>query len=71
MQGESGEEALQGVGAAGGEVGPEPVAPDVFHALLVWEWRDGTPLVLADEHLVEEDEVGKAAADRGVWSLEA
>lgn len=70
VEGQTDEEALQGVGAAGGEVGPEAVAADVLHALLVRQRGDGGGGVVAGELLEEEDKVGEAAADGGCFALE-
>lgn len=63
MQGNSFQEAMQGVGSSMGKVRPKTVAADVFHFVLVWERRNGALRVFSAEHLVKEDEVGEAATD--------
>ena len=63
MQGQTGEETLEGVTAADGEVCAEAVAADVLHALAVGDGGHGGGGVVAVELFVEEDEVGEAAAD--------
>ena len=63
MQRAAGEEALEGVGAPLGEVGPEAVACHGDHALLVGDWGDGACGVVSAEGFVEEKEIGEAAAD--------
>ena len=40
------EEAIEGVGAGLGKGWAETVAPDIFHFVLVWEWRYGTLWIL-------------------------
>lgn len=70
VEGQADEEALQRVGAAGGEVGPEAVPADVLHALLVRQGGHGGGGVLAGELLEEEDKVCEAAADGGGFALE-
>ena len=59
MQGDSFQEAMQGVSSPMGKVGPKTVAADVFHFVLVWERRNGALRVFSAEHFVKEDEVGK------------
>jgi len=63
VHGEPFEEAVQGVGTPISEIGPEAVAADVFHLVLVWKRRNGALWVFAAEVFVEEDEVSEATAD--------
>ena len=63
MEGETFEKAVQGMGAALGEVWAEAVAANVLHFVLVWEWGDGTGGVFLCECFVEKDEICEAAAD--------
>ena len=62
VQGQAVEEAVQRVGAALGEVGPETVAAHVLHLVLVRQRRHRAGRVVARQVLKEEDEVGEAAA---------
>ena len=63
VEGEAREEALERVRAPRGEVGAEAVPADVLHALLVRERRHGAGDIILRERLVEEYEVGEAAAE--------
>lgn len=65
MERQSVQEALEGVGAAGGKVRAEAVAADIFHALLVGQRGHGSGGIVAGELFVEEYEVCEAAADGG------
>ena len=62
MQGESFQEAVQGVSSSMGKVRPKAVAADIFHFVLVWERGDGALRVFSAEHLVKENEIGETAA---------
>lgn len=70
MEGCAHEEALEAVGSSVGEVGAEAIAADVLHALLIRERRDSAGREVFRESLVEEDEVGEAAADSSYRLLE-
>ena len=63
VKGQAGEEALEGMGAAGSEVVAKAVAADVLHALLVRDGRDGSGGEIAAQLLVEEDKICEAPAD--------
>lgn len=63
MQGNSFQEAVQGVSSSVGEVRAKTVAADVFHFVLVWERRNGALRVFSAERLVKKDEVGETPTD--------
>ena len=63
MQGDSFQEAVQGVSSSVGEVRPKAVPTDIFHFVLVWERGNCALRVFSAEHFVEEDEVSKSATD--------
>lgn len=63
MQGESFQEAVQGVSSPMGKVRSEAVAADVFHFVLVWERGDGALRVFSTEHFVKENEVGETTTN--------
>ena len=63
MQGNSFQEAVQGVSSSVGEVRPKTVPTDVFHFVLVWERGNCALGVFSAEHFVEEDKVGETATD--------
>lgn len=63
MQGESFQEAVQGVSSSMGKVRPKAIAADIFHFVLVGERRDGALRVFSAEDLVKKDEVGETATD--------
>ena len=63
MQGNSFEEAVQGVSSPLCEVRPETVPTYVFHFVLVWEGGNGALRVFSAKHLVKEYEIGKTATD--------
>ena len=65
VEGQAGEEALEGVCSSEHEVRAEAVPADVFHALLVGEGRNGSGGEVFGELFPEEDKVGEAAADGG------
>ena len=46
-----------------GKVGPEAVAADVFHFMLVWEGWDCALGVFSAKRLVEENEIGETATN--------
>ena len=63
MQGESFQEALQGVSSSMCKVRPKAITADVFHFVLVWERGDGALRVFSAEHLVKENEIGETATN--------
>ena len=63
MQGNSFQEAVQGVSSSMGKVGPKTVAADVFHFVLIWERGNGALGVFSAERFVKENEVGETATD--------
>jgi len=63
VEGKAPDEAVEGVGAALGEVWTKAVAADILQFMLVWERGDGVGGELLAERFVEEDEVSEAAAD--------
>ena len=63
MQGNSFQEAVEGVSSSVGEIRPKTVPTDVFHFVFVWERGNRALRVFSAEHFVEEDEVGETATD--------
>ena len=70
MQGDSFEEAVQGVSSSMGKVSPETVAADVFHFMLVRQRGNGALRIFSAERLVQEDKVGESATNLDCGLLE-
>lgn len=64
MQRQTFQKTMQRPRAPGGELRPKPIAPNIFHLMLIRQRRHRAGGIFAIERLVQEEEIGKAPPDR-------